>query len=146
MYAKPGTDLPNAVAVRRKESKSFELKFDEARNLISVTAIQCDNKKARLESLRAVRMDPRFRDYYHILYKFLDKKHVLDRTESFQLALTLSAFFRGQKIALVVGKAGLATLSECIATFNTGRVDVSVFSSVASAKSWLAFQQEAIAA
>jgi hypothetical protein len=146
MYAKPGMDLPDAVAVRRKDSKSFELNFDDARNLISVIAIHSDNKAARIESLRAVRMDPRFRDDYHILYKFLDKKRVPDRTESFQLVLTLSAFFRGQKIALVVGRAGLATLSECIATFNTGRVDINVFSSVVLAKSWLESQQEAIAA
>jgi hypothetical protein len=91
-------------------------------------------------------MDPRFRDDYQILYKFLDKKYVPDSTECFQLALTLSAFFRGQKIALVVGAAGLGALKACIATFNTGRVDINVFSSVASAKSWLVSQREAIAA
>ena len=125
---------------------AFKLDFDEARNLITVVAVGHAKKDARLEPLRAVRMDPRFRDDYYILCKFLDPKYVPDRTQCLQLGLTVSAFFRGQKIALVVGKPELAKLKESVAVFNTGRVDINVFNDLVSAKGWLLSPVESIAA
>ena len=125
---------------------TFDLDFDEARNLMTVAAIGHVNKNARIESLRAARMDPRFRDDYRILCKFLDNKYVPDSAECRQLGLTVSAFYRGQKVALVVSKAELAKLKEGIAIFNTGRVDINVSSNLSSAKGWLLSRGEAIAA
>ena len=58
----------------------------------------------------------------------------------------MSAFFRWQKIALVVSKAELAKLKEGIAIFNTGRVEINAFNNLTSAKGWLLSQREAIAA
>ena len=146
-YATPGTavsELPTAV--RKKDAMTFNLDFDEACNLITVVAIGSANKDSRLESLRAVRMDPRFRDDYRILCKFSDNKYVPDSAECLHLGLTVSAFFRGQKIALVVSKAELAKLKKGIAIFNTGRVEINAFNNLTSAKGWLMSQREAIAA
>jgi hypothetical protein len=148
-YAKPGpavSDSPEATAIKREHAMTFNVDFDEARNLIRVVATGHANKAARLESLRAVRMDPHFRDDYRILCNFRDNKYVPDSAECRHLGLTVSAFFRGQKIALVVSKAELAKLKENIAIFNTGRVEINAFNSLTSAKNWLLAQQEAIAA
>ena len=123
---------------------SFNLDFDETSNLITVAADGHADKDTRLESLRALRMDPRFREDYRILCKFLDKKHIPDSAECRHLGLTVSAFFRGQKVALVVSKAELPKLKDGIRVFNTGRVELNVFNKTTSAKSWLLSQQEAI--
>ena len=103
------------------------------------------DKDTRLASLRALRMDPRFREDYRILCKFLDKKHVPESAECRHLGLTAAAFFRGQKVALVVSRAELPKLKDGIRVFNTGRVELNVFNKTTSAKSWLLSQQEAIA-
>ena len=108
------SDLPNATAVHNK-AMTFDLNFDVACVLITIVAIGDANKDSRLESLRAVRMDPRFRDDYRILCKFLDKKHIPDSAECRHLGLTVAAFFRGQKIALVVSKSELPKLKDGIA-------------------------------
>src|SRR5258708_40359838 len=78
-YATPGTavsDMPNSTAVRKKDAMTFKLDFDEACNLITVVAIGSANKDSRLESRRAVRMDPRFRGDYRILWKFSCNRYV----------------------------------------------------------------------
>jgi hypothetical protein len=90
-------------------------------------------------------MDPRFREDYDIQCKFLDKKHVPDSAECRHLGLTVAAFFRGQKVALVVSKAELPKLKNGIAVFNTGRVELNVFNRTTSAKSWLLSQRQAFA-
>ena len=125
---------------------TFSFDFDEACILITVAVTGHATKDTRLESLRAVRMDPRFREDYRILCNFLDNKYAPDSAECRHLGLTVSAFFRGQKVALVVSKAEAAKLKEGIAVFNTGRVEMNVFNSLTSAKSWLLAQEEAIAA
>ena len=125
---------------------TYNLDFDETSILITVEAIGPANKNTRLDSLRAVRMDPRFRDDYRILCNFTDRKYVPDSAECLHLGLTLSAFFRGQKIALVVSKKESVKLKEGVAAFNTGRVEINVFDNLTSAKSWLLSQHEAIAA
>jgi hypothetical protein len=125
---------------------TFDLDFDEARNLITVVATGHANHNTRLESLRAVRMDPRFRNDYHILCCFLDDSDIPDSAECRQLGLTVSAFFRGQKVALVVSRAEMTKLQKSIAIFSTERVEINVFNDLASARGWLSSQQEAIAA
>jgi len=77
--------------------------------------------------------------------EFLDSKRVPDSAECRHLGLTVSAFFRGQKVALVVSKAELPKLKDGIAVFNAGRVELNVFKKTTSAKSWLLSQQGAIA-
>ena len=124
---------------------SFNLDFDEASNLITVAAHGHADKDTRLASLRALRMDPRFREDYRILCEVLDKKHVPDSAECRHLGLTGAAFFRGKTVALVVSRAELPKLKDGIAVFNTGRVELNVFNKTTSAKSWLLSQQEAIA-
>ena len=126
---------------------TYHIEFDEARNLITVIATGHALKGMRVEALRTVRMDPRFRNDYDVLCRFVDNKHTPDKTGCLQLGLTLSAFFRGQKIALVVGKAELAPLRESIAIFNeTGRVEINAFNILSEAKTWLLSRHEAIAA
>ena len=122
---------------------TFNVDFDDASNLITVAATGHANKDTRVESLRAVRMDPRFRDDYRILCKFHDAKHVPDPAECRHLGLTVAAFFREQKIALVVSKAELSKLKDGIAVFNTGRVELNVFNKLTSAKSWLLSRRDA---
>src|SRR5258706_7725267 len=118
---------------QKEDAMAFNVDFDDASNLITVVATGRAGKTARLESLRAVRMDPRFRDDYRILCKFLDGKRVPDNDECRHLGLTVAAFFRGQKIALVVSKAELPKLKDGIAIFNTGRVELNVFNKLTSA-------------
>ena len=135
---------PDATAVQEKRATSFNLDFDEASNLVTVAAHRRADMDTRLESLRALRRDPRFREDYDILCKFLDKKHVPDSAACRHLGLTISAFFRGQKVALVVSKAELQKLKDGIRVFNTGRVELNVFNKTTSARSWLLSQREAL--
>ncbi len=124
---------------------TFYLDFDDERNLITVAAIGSANAGARLESLRTLRMDSRFRNEFGILCKFVDNEYVPDGAECLHLGLTLAAFFRGQKIALVVGHAESARLKESIALFNsTARVEISIFNSVSPARGWLSSHLESI--
>src|SRR5258708_19852191 len=92
-YATPGTavsDMPNSTAVRKKDAMTFKLDFDEACNLITVVAIGSANKDSRLESLRAVRMDPRFPDDYPIFCKFSYTVHLPPSPHCLSLAPTPS--------------------------------------------------------
>jgi hypothetical protein len=117
---------------------AFHLDFDDTHNLITVSTIGSANREVRLAALCALSLDRRFRNDYDILCRFLDNKYAPERTECVHLGLTLAAFFRGQKIALVVGHAESARLKESVELFNsTGRVKINVFNSVRSAKSWL---------
>lgn len=126
---------------------TFSLEFDEARNLISVSATRSGDRAVRLEALAAARMDPRFRHDYDILCRFSDNHGAPGQSECLHLGLTLSAFFRGQKIALVVSKDELRNLQESVAIFNsTERVEISVMRTVTAATNWLTSQRNAIAA
>jgi hypothetical protein len=125
---------------------TFTLDFDEARSLITINARGSADRNSRLESLRAVRMDSRFRNDYHILCNFPDENYVPEIAECVQLGLTIAAFFRGQKIALVVGATELDVLRGGIEKFNTGRLEINAYGDEASARDWLYSQIEAIAA
>ena len=125
---------------------TFHVDFDEASVLVTVSAIGHTDKDSWLESLSAVRMHPRFQNGLPMLCSFLDQKYLFNSSEWFDLGLTLSAFFRGQQIALVVHEKELTKVKEGIAIFSTGRVAMNVFADFSSARSWLRSQREAIAA
>ncbi len=120
--------------------------FDDARNLITVASTGAANQNERLEALRNLRLDSSFRSDYQILCRFFDDRYAPGRAECIHLGLTLSAFFRGQQIALVVGNHELAPLREGVAMFNTERVEINVFNDVIAATRWLLSQREAMAA
>ncbi len=114
-----------------------KLNFDEARKLITVVAVGSASMESSLGSLRALRTDSRFRGDYRVLCNFLDSKYVPKSAERFALGIVVSAFFPGQKIALVVGNPEVEKLKELIAINTGGKVDANVFNDIKAAERWL---------
>lgn len=123
----------------------YKLDFDETRKLITVVAIGSADMQSSLESLRTLRMDPRFRDDYRILCNFLDTGYVSNSTERFALGRVVSMFFGRLKIALVVGNPELDKLRELVAAITASRVDINVFNEIKAAERWLMSPTAAVA-
>lgn len=124
---------------------TYKFSFDDARKLITVVAVGSANMESSLDSLRTLRHDPSYRGDYRILCNFLDTRYVPNSAERCALGFVVSMFFRGQKIALVVGNPELEKLKELLAVITSWNVDINVFNDVKAAEHWLMSPTPAVA-
>ena len=116
---------------------AYTATFDPARKLIIVVQTGSDNTQhAALESMREVRLDPRFRSDYGIVCDFRQGELQPSVPDSIGAATVCKTFFKGQKVAYVIPPA-LAPMAELRAVAAAPEVEIRSFFEIADAEAWL---------